>query len=132
MSYHLSNLTLKVWRQSGPDNSDHFESYKIDSISDEKTTGLGTGHFVTTRQDYYDAKGELVDSMMFRIFRFRPKAKTPTAKPKPPRPRPSTTHDNQWWFDALKEGRVQAQRCAACSELRFPTGPMCASCHSLS
>ncbi|MEY4360970.1 MAG: hypothetical protein RL391_276 [Actinomycetota bacterium] len=104
----------------------------IDSISDEKTTGLGTGHFVTTRQDYYDAKGELVGSMMFRIFRFRPKAKTPTAKPKPPRPRPSTTHDNQWWFDALKEGRVQAQRCAACGELRFPTGPMCASCHSLS
>jgi acyl dehydratase len=28
----------------------------IDSISDEKTTGLGTGHFVSTRQDYYDAK----------------------------------------------------------------------------
>ncbi|MFM7490113.1 MAG: succinate dehydrogenase/fumarate reductase iron-sulfur subunit [Actinomycetota bacterium] len=35
MSHHLSNLTLKVWRQSGPDNSGHFESYTIDSISDE-------------------------------------------------------------------------------------------------
>ena len=103
----------------------------IDSISDEKTTGLGTGHFVTTRQDYYDVAGELVGSMMFRIFRFRPKAKAPAAKPKPPRPRPSTTHDNHWWFEALKEGRLQAQRCAQCGELRFPTGPMCASCRSL-
>ena len=35
MSNHLSNLTLKIWRQSGRDDSGHFESYKIDSISDE-------------------------------------------------------------------------------------------------
>ena len=35
MSNHLSNLTLKVWRQSGPSDSGQFESYKIDSISDE-------------------------------------------------------------------------------------------------
>ncbi len=103
----------------------------IDSISDEKTTGLGTGHFVTTRQDYYDAANELVGSMMFRIFRFRPKARAATPKPKPPRPRPATTHDTQWWFDALKEGRVCAQRCASCGVLRFPTGPMCPSCRSL-
>jgi len=103
----------------------------IDSISDEKTTGLGTGHFVTTRQDYYDANDELVGSMMFRIFRFRPRARAAAPKPKPPRPRPATTHDTQWWFDALKEGRVCAQRCGSCNELRFPTGPMCPSCHSL-
>ena len=103
----------------------------IDSISDEKTTGLGTGHFVTTRQDYYDANDELVGSMMFRIFRFRPRARAAAPKPKPPRPRPATTHDTQWWFDALKEGRACAQRCGSCNELRFPTGPMCPSCHSL-
>ena len=35
MSNHLSNLTLKIWRQSGPDDSGHFETYAIDSISDE-------------------------------------------------------------------------------------------------
>ena len=51
----------------------------IDSISDEKTTGLGTGHFVSTRQDYYDADNELVGSMLFRIFRFQPKAKAPAS-----------------------------------------------------
>ncbi|MEY3679762.1 MAG: succinate dehydrogenase/fumarate reductase iron-sulfur subunit [Ilumatobacteraceae bacterium] len=35
MSHHLTNLTLKIWRQSGPDDRGHFEDYKIDSISDE-------------------------------------------------------------------------------------------------
>jgi len=35
VSNHLANRTLKIWRQSGRDDSGHFESYKIDSISDE-------------------------------------------------------------------------------------------------
>lgn len=35
MSTHLSNLTLKVWRQTGPSDSGRFETYRIDSISDE-------------------------------------------------------------------------------------------------
>lgn len=103
----------------------------IDSISDEKATGMGTGHFVTTRQDYYDADGLLVGSMKFRILRFRPRAAATPAPVKPPRPRPATTHDNGWWFDALEEGRLVAQRCADCGRVRFPTGPMCPSCHSL-
>jgi uncharacterized OB-fold protein len=103
----------------------------IDSISDEKTTGLGTGHFVSTRQDYYDAKNELVGSMLFRIFRFQPKAKAPAAKPKTLRPRPATTHDNQWYFDGLNDGVLYSQACAECGEVRFPTGPMCPTCHSL-
>ena len=32
---HLKNLTLKVWRQSGPTDSGHFETYNVDEISDE-------------------------------------------------------------------------------------------------
>jgi succinate dehydrogenase / fumarate reductase iron-sulfur subunit len=32
---HLKNLTLKVWRQSGPTDSGIFETNKIDEISDE-------------------------------------------------------------------------------------------------
>jgi uncharacterized protein len=100
----------------------------IDSISPQKTTALGTGHFVTTRQDYYDDSGELVGSMMFRIIRFRP-APRPAATPL--RPRPGTTVDNQWWFDALLAGRLEIQRCASCGRLRHPPGPMCPGCHSL-
>jgi uncharacterized OB-fold protein/acyl dehydratase len=102
----------------------------IDSISPEKATALGTGHFVTTRQDYFDADGELVGSMLFRIIRFRPRS-TPTPEPSSPRPRPATTHDNQWWFDAINEGRLTIQRCADCGRFRHPTGPMCPACHSL-
>ncbi len=103
----------------------------IDSISEEKSTGLGTGHFVSTRQDYYDANNELVGSMLFRIFRFQPKARAATAKPKPARPKPATTHDNHWWFAAINEGELYAQACSECQQVRFPTGPMCPSCHSL-
>ena len=32
---HLKNITLKIWRQSGPADSGRFESHVIDEISDE-------------------------------------------------------------------------------------------------
>ena len=35
MSNHLTNLTLTIWRQKGPNSSGAFESYRMDSISDE-------------------------------------------------------------------------------------------------
>jgi len=35
VSNHLKDITLKIWRQTGPNDSGHFESYKVDEISDE-------------------------------------------------------------------------------------------------
>jgi len=35
VSNHLTNLTLRVWRQKGPNDSGHFEDHAIDQISDE-------------------------------------------------------------------------------------------------
>jgi succinate dehydrogenase / fumarate reductase iron-sulfur subunit len=32
---HLSNLTLKIWRQSGPETTGRFETYEIAQVSDE-------------------------------------------------------------------------------------------------
>lgn len=32
---HLKDLTLKIWRQSGPGDAGRFQSYRIDTISDE-------------------------------------------------------------------------------------------------
>jgi succinate dehydrogenase / fumarate reductase iron-sulfur subunit len=32
---HLSDITLTIWRQNGPADSGHFETFKIPSISDE-------------------------------------------------------------------------------------------------
>jgi succinate dehydrogenase / fumarate reductase iron-sulfur subunit len=35
VSNHLKDITLKVWRQNGPSDAGHFETYKVDEISDE-------------------------------------------------------------------------------------------------
>jgi len=35
VSNHLTNLTLRVWRQNGPNDSGHFEDHAIEQISDE-------------------------------------------------------------------------------------------------
>ena len=43
-----------------------------ESISGEKKTGLGVGHFVTQLYTYKDAAGEVVATMRFRILKFRP------------------------------------------------------------
>ena len=32
---HLKNLTLKVWRQSGPQDAGRFETHEVAEISDE-------------------------------------------------------------------------------------------------
>lgn len=111
----------------------------IDSISPEKTTALGAGHFITTRQDYYDGSGERVGSMLFRILKFRPNAKLPAPAPaeqevaavRPLRPRPATTHDDAFFWQGLRDGKLLIQRCADCGLLRHPPGPMCRGCHSL-
>ena len=35
MSNHLENITLRIWRQAGPNEKGHFEEHKIDRITDE-------------------------------------------------------------------------------------------------
>jgi len=56
-------------------------SSSIESVSPEKHTALGIGHFVTTLLDFTDAEGEPVASMRFRILKFRPgTGKAPSSK----------------------------------------------------
>jgi acyl dehydratase len=45
---------------------------KIDAISEEKTTRLGTGHFITTKDTYRNQNGEIVGTHSFTLFRYRP------------------------------------------------------------
>jgi len=47
-------------------------SSSIESVSPEKQTGLGTGHFVTTLLSFTDQSGQPVANMRFRILKFRP------------------------------------------------------------
>lgn len=45
----------------------------IESISPEKETGLGTGHFINQRYTFRDQNGEVVGTMLFRLLKFRPR-----------------------------------------------------------
>jgi uncharacterized protein len=107
----------------------------IESVSDEKATGLGVGHFVTTRVDYRTDDGELVGTMRFRILKFKPgtgrSAAAEEEEPaRPRRPRPALTQDNAFWFEGAREHRLLIQRCKQCGTLRHPPRPMCSECRS--
>jgi uncharacterized OB-fold protein len=47
------------------------------------------------------------------------------------RPAPILTDDNAVFWDAAREHRLVAQRCASCGRLRHPPRPMCPHCRSL-
>jgi hypothetical protein len=47
-------------------------SSSIESVSPEKHTGLGIGHFITTLLTFTDQNGATVADMRFRILKFRP------------------------------------------------------------
>lgn len=113
---------------------------RIDSVSEQKTTGLGVGHFVTTKTEFHDQDGELVGTMTFRILKFKPAAREAAAgaeagadddaDERPLRPRPSINRDNAFWFEGAERGQLLIQRCAGCGQLRHPPGPACAACGS--
>jgi hypothetical protein len=44
----------------------------VESISTEKQTRIGRGHFLTWLATYVDAAGETVGTQRFRIFKFKP------------------------------------------------------------
>jgi uncharacterized protein len=114
---------------------DHLQTRTvIDSVSEEKQTGLGIGHFVTTRVEYETVDGEPVARMLFRILKFRPGTgrgapAAPAATPRPLRPRPAITADSAFFFEGAKEHRLLIQQCS-CGTLRHPPGPRCPSCGS--
>jgi uncharacterized OB-fold protein/acyl dehydratase len=120
---------------------DHLEvTSVIDSVSGEKATGLGVGHFITNRLTFTDQNGESVATMLFRILKFRPRPPAGSADPaagaagkpatRPKRPRPALTQDNRFFFDGAKEHKLLIQRCSACGTLRHPPRPACANCRS--
>jgi acyl dehydratase len=60
-------------------------SSSIESVSPEKQTALGLGHFITTLLRYTDHEGDLVATMRFRILKFRPgTGRPPAAAAAPP------------------------------------------------
>ncbi len=60
-----------------------FATSNLESISDRKTTGLGTGYFVTWMTSYFAGHDELVGRQRFRIFKFAPGAAKPASQADP-------------------------------------------------
>ncbi|MFJ2771635.1 bifunctional MaoC family dehydratase N-terminal/OB-fold nucleic acid binding domain-containing protein [Streptomyces sp. NPDC087300] len=97
----------------------------IESVSERKTTKLGTGHFITTRMDVR-AGGELAGTHRFRILKYAPARRKPAGK----RPRPVVNRDNAGFWDGVADHRLLIQRCGDCATLRFPWLPGCNACGS--
>lgn len=113
---------------------------RFDAISEEKSTALGTGFFVTLIMDFFShqpAGDEKVGQLLFRVFKFRPaNVPEPMAKgsapelPKFKRPKPGISDDTRFFWEGLEAGKLLIQRCKACGTLRHPPAPVCAVCHS--
>jgi uncharacterized OB-fold protein/acyl dehydratase len=127
-----TNCTQEYRRYLRP-GDDLTVSMRIESVSPEKQTALGVGHFVTQLMTYHDQDGEEVASMRFRLLKFRPGAREGAGPPatRRRRPRPGITHDGRFFWEGLEQGRLLIQRCVSCGRLRHPPGPMCPWCQSL-
>ncbi|GCB47806.1 hypothetical protein SNL152K_5116 [Streptomyces sp. NL15-2K] len=95
----------------------------IESVSERKTTKLGTGYFVTTRTDVR-VGADLAGTHRFRILKYAPARR----REKPPRPRPVVNRDNAGFWEGVREHRLLIQRCTGCGTLRFPWLPGCNTC----
>ncbi len=113
----------------------------LDAVSEEKATGLGVGHFVTTRHRYSTADGEHVGDLLFRVLKFKPgtgKQATPPADgaPTPPdpdpalRPRPAINLDNEFFWEGARRHELRIQQCQGCQALHNPPTPRCPDCGS--
>ena len=117
-----------------------FYTTRLDSVSDEKTTALGTGFFVTLVMDHFAEKAdgdEPVGELLFRVFKFRPsqvhtpaKAAAVDSRPVAKRPLPGISDDTRFFWEGCAQGQLLIQRCAACATLRHPPAPVCIQCHS--
>jgi uncharacterized protein len=107
----------------------------IEAVSDEKRTGLGTGHFFSTITTYCDQTGAVVGRMMQRYLKFRPPdaaapGRSVDTSPSA-RPRPAINEDTEFFWDGARRGELLIQRCSSCGRLRHPPRTMCGACNSL-
>ena len=66
-----TNCEQRYLRYVKPGEKLHHRS-RLESISDEKKTGLGTGYFLTQLLEYITEEGEKVAEMRFTILQYKP------------------------------------------------------------
>lgn len=114
-------------------------------VSEQKSTGLGTGYFVTTLTEFTNQTGERVGSWKFRTFNFRPRQRTDEelAKAKQHReqqsriaqhllvrPRPAVMKETAFFWEGAKAGELRIQQCRGCQRLAHPPVVRCPACGS--
>jgi 3-oxo-4,17-pregnadiene-20-carboxyl-CoA hydratase alpha subunit len=102
----------------------------IESVSEEKRTALGQGHFITTLIAYTDQDGGTVGTQRFRLLKYRPVESDPTPRQSARRPRPATSKDTEFFWEGAARGELLIQRCSSCATLRHPPRPACGVCRS--
>lgn len=111
----------------------------LEDVTEEKQTGLGVGHFITTRHRFTNQDDEHVGDLMFRILKFKPGTgrKAPEGEgrkapdPDPSlRPRPAINKDNEFFWEGARKRELRIQKCSQCDTLTAPPTPRCPSCGS--
>ncbi|MET9834620.1 OB-fold domain-containing protein [Streptomyces sp. NPDC006385] len=106
----------------------------IETVSEKKTTKLGTGYFVTTRMDVR-VGADLAGTHRFRILKYAPLRQTDQSgrrpRKKPARPRPVVNRDNAGFWEGVQRHSLLIQRCTGCGTLRHPWLPGCNACGGL-
>lgn len=92
---------------------------RLVEVSEEKTTRLGVGHFVTTEAEFVDDAGERVGALHFKVLRYRPPTRDDddgagnervSPGERPPRPRPKFNQDQAWFWEGLRRHELRIQR----------------------
>ena len=117
----------------------------LTSVSDEKKTALGVGHFVTSETEYVNQHGDPLGRMTFKILKFKPgtgrmaaaesgtdtdpasaTSLAPSTLP-PMRPKPGVSRDTQFFWDGVEQEELRIQQCE-CGALHHPPMVRCPDC----
>ena len=114
-------------------------------VSDLKTTGLGSGYFLTALTEFTNQQGEAVGSWKFRTFHFKPRELTDEERAKqqarkeqlakiPPhllvRPRPAVMRETAFFWEGCQARELRIQQCGGCGRLSHPPVVRCPQCGS--
>jgi len=117
----------------------------LKDVSERKTTGMGTGYFVTAITEFTNQDGKLVGTWEFCIFKFNPRelSEEEIAKKKKRkeqmaqipkhmlvRPRPGIMKETEFFWDGVKADELRIQQCQGCQHLAHPPVVRCPECGS--